>query len=130
MKQYPVDSSANSTPSRAPSPFPQPQEIERRARSIWEEQGRPEGRAVEHWLAAESELRDGFLKETVSSKNGYNDGRASASDDSVPPPPEKRGVIVAGRAEAPEGRKAGAKPDVSAPLVAAKRGKRGAGRRA
>ena len=30
--------------------------IEARAREIWEEEGRPEGRAEEHWLRAEAEL--------------------------------------------------------------------------
>lgn len=30
--------------------------IEARAREIWEQEGRPEGRAEEHWLRAEAEL--------------------------------------------------------------------------
>ena len=30
--------------------------IEARAREIWEEEGRPDGRAAEHWLRAEAEL--------------------------------------------------------------------------
>ena len=30
--------------------------IEARAREIWEEEGRPEGRSAEHWLRAEAEL--------------------------------------------------------------------------
>src|SRR4051794_26623051 len=30
--------------------------IEARARELWEEEGRPEGRAEEHWLRAEGEL--------------------------------------------------------------------------
>ena len=30
--------------------------IEARAREIWMEEGRPEGRAEEHWLRAEAEL--------------------------------------------------------------------------
>jgi hypothetical protein len=32
------------------------EEIEQRARQIWEEEGRPEGRAEEHGLRAEAEL--------------------------------------------------------------------------
>jgi len=36
---------------------PSPQEIERRARAIWEEAGSPEGCALDHWLAAERELQ-------------------------------------------------------------------------
>jgi hypothetical protein len=30
--------------------------IKRRAYALWEEEGRPEGRAQEHWLRAESEV--------------------------------------------------------------------------
>lgn len=33
------------------------EEISKRAREIWEREGRPEGRDKEHWLQAESELR-------------------------------------------------------------------------
>ncbi|CAN5186868.1 hypothetical protein BH20VER2_BH20VER2_01470 [soil metagenome] len=32
------------------------EDIERRAREIWEEDGRPEGRAADHWLRAEAEI--------------------------------------------------------------------------
>jgi Protein of unknown function (DUF2934) len=31
-------------------------EIEMRAYGLWEQEGRPEGRALEHWLRAESEV--------------------------------------------------------------------------
>lgn len=31
-------------------------EIERRAYELWEHEGRPEGRDLEHWLAAERQL--------------------------------------------------------------------------
>ena len=34
------------------------EEIERRARELWEEEGRPEGRAEDHWRRAEQELRE------------------------------------------------------------------------
>lgn len=33
-------------------------EIAVRAYQLWEAAGRPHGRAVEHWLAAEAQLRD------------------------------------------------------------------------
>lgn len=36
---------------------PTQEEISRRAHDIWEQSGRPEGRALEHWLRAEQELR-------------------------------------------------------------------------
>jgi hypothetical protein len=32
------------------------EEISRRAQEIWEDEGRPEGRAEEHWLRAEAEI--------------------------------------------------------------------------
>jgi hypothetical protein len=35
---------------------PNEEEIARRAREIWEEEGRPEGRHLEHWQQAEREL--------------------------------------------------------------------------
>ena len=33
--------------------------ISNRAREIWEREGRPEGKDIEHWLQAEAELRGG-----------------------------------------------------------------------
>jgi hypothetical protein len=33
------------------------EEISKRAREIWEREGRPEGRDKEHWLQAEAELQ-------------------------------------------------------------------------
>lgn len=49
------------------------EEISQRARQIWEREGRPEGRDVEHWLQAEEELRresqgSESARETVSSQ--------------------------------------------------------------
>jgi len=38
------------------------EEISRRAREIWEREGRPEGRDMEHWLQAETELRQEGLR--------------------------------------------------------------------
>ena|SRR5262245_10233941 len=32
--------------------------ISERAYAIWEQQGRPDGQALDHWLQAEAELRD------------------------------------------------------------------------
>jgi hypothetical protein len=42
------------------------EEISQRARQIWEREGRPEGRDMEHWLQAEAELR----QESVPQQNG------------------------------------------------------------
>ena len=36
---------------------PNSEEIEALAHYIWEQQGRPEGRALEHWLVAEAKIR-------------------------------------------------------------------------
>lgn len=40
-----------------PTRFPTHEEILARAHDIWEQSGRPEGHAMEHWLRAEQELR-------------------------------------------------------------------------
>ena len=44
------------------------EDISKRAREIWEREGRPEGRDKEHWLQAETELRE----ETLKTQNGSN----------------------------------------------------------
>ena len=36
-------------------------EIRRRAREIWEREGRPEGRDLAHWVQAKSELENGVM---------------------------------------------------------------------
>lgn len=41
----------------APQPEPAHDEIALCAMSIWEEEGRPQGRELEHWLLAEARLR-------------------------------------------------------------------------
>jgi len=38
-------------------PSPSEQAIAAQAYAVWEAAGRPHGRAVEHWLAAEAQLR-------------------------------------------------------------------------
>jgi len=44
------------------------EDISKRAREIWEREGRPEGRDMEHWLQAEAELRQASLQD----QNGAN----------------------------------------------------------
>ena len=51
------------------------EDISKRAREIWEREGRPEGRDMEHWLQAEAELRQG--------SNGYNDHQVASQDNSM-----------------------------------------------
>jgi hypothetical protein len=43
-------------------------EVSKRAREIWEREGRPEGRDMEHWLQAEAELRS----DSGRTQSGYN----------------------------------------------------------
>ncbi len=44
-------------PGSKTNPVPSFEEISRLAQNFWEEEGRPEGKADEHWLRAENELR-------------------------------------------------------------------------
>src|SRR5512133_281155 len=46
------------------------EEISKKAREIWEREGRPEGRDIEHWLQAETELRQESPQH--QSSNGTN----------------------------------------------------------
>lgn len=39
------------------NPVPSQEDISRRAQALWEAEGRPEGKAEEHWGRAENELR-------------------------------------------------------------------------
>ncbi len=52
IKTKPSDSVAKS-----PLPPPDHSDIALYALHIWEEEGRPEGRALDHWLLAESRLK-------------------------------------------------------------------------
>ena len=54
--------------------YPNPEEIGALAKLHWEEEGRPEGKALEHWHRAESELRRQIIERL-----------AAASGSSVPP---------------------------------------------
>lgn len=44
-------------------------EIRERAYQIWVNQGSPEGRAEQHWLAAERELHDAAIEHTLAQIN-------------------------------------------------------------
>lgn len=44
------------------------EEISRRAREIWEREGCPQGRDLEHWLLAEAELRSSTTKPQSASR--------------------------------------------------------------
>ena len=45
------------------------EEISKKAREIWEREGRPEGRDIEHWLQAEAELRQEPAANGVANNN-------------------------------------------------------------
>ena len=49
------------------------EEISQRAREIWEREGRPEGRAKEHWLQAETELQQKTLRTRAGSSTPSED---------------------------------------------------------
>lgn len=44
-------------PGSHSNPVPSMEQISERAKQIWEDEGRPEGKADEHWLRAEEQLR-------------------------------------------------------------------------
>jgi Protein of unknown function (DUF2934) len=44
--------------------------IRERAQQIWEEQGRPEGRELEHWHEAERQLHEGLDTESTPEGDG------------------------------------------------------------
>jgi hypothetical protein len=45
------------------------EDIAKRAREIWEKEGRPEGRNLEHWLQAESDLNEQSFRQTRSQQD-------------------------------------------------------------
>jgi hypothetical protein len=99
---------SNQTPTMARTENePTPEQIAERARTLWEQEGRPEGRDLAHWLEAERQLRSGLsgsggtAKKTAGGKRakfsaGENDRAAIESDKRVdgliepPPSPARR----------------------------------------
>lgn len=61
---------------------PSHDEITERARSLWEERGRPEGQDTSIWLDAETELR---RRSAQSSASGAPASTGSAGPNSTPP---------------------------------------------
>lgn len=47
--------------------------IRRRAHGIWEEEGRPDGRANDHWQRAFREIEDELRREEDSHQSGSNE---------------------------------------------------------
>jgi hypothetical protein len=54
------------------------EEIEALAHSIWEHQGRPEGRALEHWREAEEMVRARWLANQQGDEHRVRDLRSRA----------------------------------------------------
>jgi hypothetical protein len=69
---------AKRTPQSPPAPpavsGPTCDEIAALAHAIWEEEGRPEGREVDHWLSAERQLRQRRAGNTPPTDAGPNSG--------------------------------------------------------
>ena len=51
-----------------PHTEPSPEEIAKCAFCIWEQEGKPEGREIEHWLQAEKQLAAAPLGEASASE--------------------------------------------------------------
>jgi hypothetical protein len=52
--------------------YPTPEEIGALAKLHWEEEGQPEGRALEHWHRAESELRRRVIERLAAASGSPN----------------------------------------------------------
>ena len=114
--------------------------IAQRAKEIWEAEGRPEGRAAEHWARAEKEIAEAALTseldpKTTTGASGKPAARprarkATAPAESAPAKPSpprrtaKTAVLDAPPPEAaaakPRSRKAASAPTEAAPTPAAK----------
>ncbi|MBW7850606.1 MAG: DUF2934 domain-containing protein [Rhodospirillales bacterium] len=66
--------------------------IRERAYQLWEADGRPAGRAVEHWVRAEAEMGGGEAETSDSAATATNKPRrrTSAKPDSPPSGPRRR----------------------------------------
>jgi hypothetical protein len=51
---------------------PSPDEIGALAKLLWEEEGHPEGRAMEHWHRAENELRRRVIERLAAASASSN----------------------------------------------------------
>ena len=52
-------------------------EIRKRALQIWEDEGRPDGKDVEHWARAERQLDSGGQRGGTPDPTGFADGSKS-----------------------------------------------------
>ena len=61
-----------------PRPEPTHDDIALWAVTIWEEEGRPQGRELEHWLLAEARLRQGWQTESATGGHARRAGRTGS----------------------------------------------------
>lgn len=98
-----MKSKSNASPSH--------EEITVRARALWEQEGRPEGRSAEHWLQAERELRDGLQQAPGQAGNGQQSGvpksRTRDAAEGAPAPRQPKAVGDKSASRATEPRRAG-----------------------
>lgn len=83
------------------------EEISRRAYNLWEQEGRPESRDLEHWLRAEQELR-ARLQSTGTSAPAM-----TAQNNDTQPLKGTRAAAAAAREVKPDSKPAEAKPALS-----------------
>ncbi len=92
-------------------PCAAPAQVAERAYCIWESEGRPEGRALDHWLRAESDLAVGAPKRRAAKKAGRAKAKAASS--------ERAGGA---KAKAASSKKAARKPAAGRPRTRRPRG--------
>ena len=71
--------------STQPSGVPTPEQIAARAYAIWEGEGRPQGRDMEHWFQAEMLLKADRLQNPPSIREAVAASLAASKDHSAPP---------------------------------------------
>jgi Protein of unknown function (DUF2934) len=60
--------------------------VRRRAHEIWEREGWPHGRALEHWLRAEAEIRDAVKRPSRAAKPAMKASKSTRKRAPAPRP--------------------------------------------
>lgn len=79
---------ASESPSASSSPVPRRpsvHDIEQRARALWEREGRPEGRSLDHWFAAERELTQALAPQETERDASCAEDAAMVGDPAYAP---------------------------------------------
>lgn len=93
------------------------EEISRRAYDLWEQEGRPESRELEHWLRAEQELR-------ARQQSTLTPSLATTAADDTQPLQGTRAAAAAARDAKPETKTDAPKRNGGTPVATAKVGAR------